>query len=353
VELEFLDGNSPEQCRIWDELVNRAPVPDVYYRPGYVRAYAFEGWPTALVIRHGVWQLLFPLLMRTLEARGGAVADAITPYGYGGVLPVAVPGGGPAQPDAGAVYEILCRLREWAAASGLAACAIRFHPLLSQEQVWRSAPAPWLHFASRGQTTALDPSQWNPAGECLAGMSKGRRYDLKRARGVLTTRFSYGPDPAEALDIFGALYPGSMERAQAAPFFFFGPQYFACLARELGEKFAIVTARAEERPVASAIFLADRDFAHYHLACSNDEGRKWGAATLLIMAAFAWQRERGYRLLHLGGGLHAGDSLWAFKRSFGGALFRYSYLTIVADETKYDRLHGDPAAPWPYAQLSN
>ena len=40
-------------------------------------------------------------------------------------------------------------------------------------------------------------------------------------------------------------------------FFFFADEYFDRLATELGDKFAVFTAFAGDRPVASAIFLAD------------------------------------------------------------------------------------------------
>ena len=38
-----LYGHNPEDIRTWDDIVDRSPVPDVYYRPAYLLAYALPG----------------------------------------------------------------------------------------------------------------------------------------------------------------------------------------------------------------------------------------------------------------------------------------------------------------------
>ena len=47
---------------------------------------------------------------------------------------------------------------------------------------------------------------------------------------------------------------------------------------------------------------------------------------------------RGCELLHLGGGTSGADTLFAFKKSFGGETFRYAFATLVADKERYDAL---------------
>ena len=69
----------------WDELVDAAPTPDVYFRPGYGRAYESVGEGRLVAVRTD--GALFPLLLRELPF-GEDGLDAITPYGYGGLLPL-------------------------------------------------------------------------------------------------------------------------------------------------------------------------------------------------------------------------------------------------------------------------
>ena len=91
--LVVLHGHNPEDIATWDDLVSGAPVADVYYRPGYVRAYGLTGHgrPMAVVVRSGLTEALFPLLIRELRIDGYVVRDAVTPYGYGGLLRLSGP----------------------------------------------------------------------------------------------------------------------------------------------------------------------------------------------------------------------------------------------------------------------
>ena len=61
----------------WDQLVDAAPVPDVYFRPGYGRAYESVGEGRLVAVR--TEGALFPLLLRELPF-GEDGLDAITPY---------------------------------------------------------------------------------------------------------------------------------------------------------------------------------------------------------------------------------------------------------------------------------
>ena len=93
MDVLVLYGHNPEDIRTWDDIVDRSPVPDVYYRPAYLLAYALTGHgrPLAVVIRSGSTQVLFPLLIRQLDINGESIRDALTPYGYGGILQVSGP----------------------------------------------------------------------------------------------------------------------------------------------------------------------------------------------------------------------------------------------------------------------
>ena len=351
MDLLVLYAQNPEDTATWDDLVDHAPIPDVYYRPAYLRAYALTGHgrPVAVVVRSGATEALFPLLIRELDIGGQTVRDAVSPYGYGGLLRLS----GPEQPGPDVARQLFKQLQDWLCASGLVACTMRFHPLLDQYARYGIADISeeWIRRFPRGQTTAIDLGRWDESQRRISGMRQDRRHDVKRAMSSLQIRMAHGPNPAEDLSIFRKIYRQTMERLQADDFFFFADEYYDHLSSELGDRFLVVNALAGGRPVASAIFLADSRFAHYHLAGSNDEGRRHGAATLLVMVASEWARQRGCSLLHLGGGLQPDDSLWEFKRGFGGEVFGYCYATLVADSEQYEFLIQQPGMPWPYTTV--
>lgn len=347
MDLRVLDGSNPADISAWDDLVDRAPAPDVYYRPGYVRAFSLtgEGRPLAVVVGRGSTEALFPLLIRDFQVDGQLYQDAITPYGYGGLLPLS----GSAHPDPPTTVAIFEELRDWARTAGLVTCTVRFHPLFDQDAAWSVSDVSvgWVVLSPRRQTTAIELSQWDEVQRRISGMRRDRRYDLRKARSAFEVRISEGPDVGPYLDNFRQLYRESMERLGADSFFAFPAEHYDHLARELGNKFVLITQLAGDRPVAAGIVLLDRDFAHAHLAAESDEARLHGGPTLHLIAASEYARHRGCSLLHLGGGLRNDDALWAFKRTFGGKAFCYSYMTVIADPAMYEQLT-QQQSPWPY-----
>jgi serine/alanine adding enzyme len=310
----------------WEELVDASPHADVYYRPGYCRAYEAAGHGRAVAVVTD--EALFPLLLRPLPF-GEEGFDAATPYGYGGVLP-RDPRGARAVP-ATAVRQ----LRDWCVTNGVATCLLRLHPLLgASEQLSASDPAV-VEIREHGPTTAVDPRQVDRETGRLAGMSKGRKADLTIARREL--ELVWGADE-DALESFRRVYDDTMHRLGAGDFYLFPPEYYRALAEGLGGQLAVALARSRDEIVGGAIFLADGRFAHYHLSGTTDAGRELKAGTLLVHAGAEWAAERGCELLHLGGGTSGADSLFAFKKSFGGETYGYAFATLVADAERYAAL---------------
>jgi hypothetical protein len=67
----------------------------------------------------------------------------------------------------------------------------------------------------------------------------------------------------------------------------------------------------------------------------NEKGLDLNSSTLLINAGAQWAREHGCEILHLGGG---GDGVFGYKRSYGGPIYRYHTLDMIADEPRYRKL---------------
>jgi serine/alanine adding enzyme len=307
----------------WERIVDASPTPDVYYRPGYCRAYEAAGHGEAVAV--ATERALFPLLLRPLPF-GEAGFDAATPYGYGGVL-LTEPG--PVKSDD------LHQLRDWCVTNEVVSCLLRLHPLLGGSEQLSEIDEAGVEIREHGPTTALDPRRVDPGTKRLVGMSKGRKADLTIARRELDLVWGNAEDTFEA---FRRVYDGTMERLGAGGFYVFPPAYYAALADGLGERVAVALAVRKGEVVGAALFLADRRFAHYHLSGATDAGRELKAGTLLVHAGAEWAAERGCELLHLGGGTSGADTLFAFKKSFGGETYTYSFATLIADRDRYDAL---------------
>jgi serine/alanine adding enzyme len=317
VPAEALGTDDPR----WNRLVDASPTPDVYFRPGYCAAYdaAGHGRAVAVVTENA----LFPLLLRPLPF-GEDGLDAATPYGYGGVLPLPGPG----------AHTDLRELRDWCVTNGVVSVLLRLHPVLGGPGQLSENHEPDVEIREHGPTTAIDPRRIDPATGRLAGLSKGRKADLTVARREL--ELHWGGE--NALEDFRSVYDGTMERLGAGQHYLFPAEYYEALAAGLGERLAVARARRNGETVGAALFLADRRFAHYHLSGTTETGRELKAGTLLVHAGAEWAAERRRELLHLGGGTSGEDSLFAFKKSFGGETYAYSFATLVADRERYDAL---------------
>ena len=305
----------------WDRLVDGAPTPDVYFRPGYCRAYETSGEGAALAVR--AESALFPLLRRGLPF-GEEGFDAVTPFGHGGILPLA------ANVD---LRTDLRQLRDWCVANGVVSCVLRLHPLLGASE--HLSEVDGVEVKVHGPTSAVDLARVEDGR--LAGMSKGRKADLNVARRELELSWERGP---EALDAFRTAYEETMQRLDAGDRYFFPAEYYGALADGLGEGLGIALARRDGDVVGGSLFLADPvgPFAHYHLSGTTDAGRELKAGTLLVHEGAVWAARRGCQVLHLGGGTGGADSVYAFKRSFGGEERTYTIATVVADESRYEAL---------------
>jgi serine/alanine adding enzyme len=326
--------------RRWDEIVDASPAADAYFRQGYCRAYEAAGHGRAVAVVTEA--ALFPLLLRPLPF-GADGLDAATPYGYGGVLPrsrdTSVTGPGP-------VSEVR-RLRDWCVTNGVVSCLLRLHPLLGGPRQLSEADAADVDVDIRehGPTTAIDLSRLEDSR--LGGMSKGRKADLTIARRELELWW----DGDDGLERFREIYDDTMRRVGAGEFYLFPSDYYRALADGLGDRLGVALALLDGEPVGGALFLAGGRFAHYHLSGTTDAGRELKAGTLLVHAGAEWARERGCELLHLGGGTAGADTLFAFKKSFGGETYSYAFATLVADRERYDALVArraeDPEPPRP------
>lgn len=320
----------------WDDLVSASPFGDTYFRPAYVAAHEHLDAGRAMAVLTG--GCLVPVFVGPVTGLPFSHSvdgfDAVTPYGYGGMMPLS-----DQAIDCGEVYE---RLVLWARQENVICCFLRLHPLLPISEDLRHAAAGHHHEVRlRGLTTGVTLSDWDQRRDAISGMSDGRISDLSKARRHLEVEWADLEDPgrrAASLELFQQLYNASLDRLNAPAFYRFPDPYYRSLAEGLGNILGLAFATFEGKPAAASMFFFDRHFAHYHLSCSNELGRKYRGSTLLINAAAERARDRGCRLLHLGGGTRKGDPLWGFKESFGGRIFEHYTVNLVVDHKRYDAL---------------
>jgi hypothetical protein len=353
--VEMLSAANPGDAERWSKLVYGASAPDVYYLPEYARATAEieHSEPVAIVAGSKECKILAPLLIRQMTAvlNGSRVEwrDACTPYGYGGLLNLSSTG----KVDPSSLQCFVEGLHNRCCEHHLVCCVLRLHPLIHQEEWFMPEQfgQDFLKIRFRGATSAIDLRNWDTPLTRPKKLRRDRRADLNRARHSLRVTWKGGEDhDVEAsLDLFSRIYSQALDALDADEFYRFPPKYFSHLSA-LGHRLGIAFVWFGNELVGANLFLAGWNYAHGHLAGTNETARKYGAATLLLVEGSQWARQRGCELLHLGGGMSPGDTLEDFKRSFGGPSYHYTYVIYIADLERFEQLCHLPNSPWPYGE---
>jgi hypothetical protein len=137
---------------------------------------------------------------------------------------------------------------------------------------------------------------------------------------------------------FRRLYDATMKRLDAAPVYFFSDDYYRELLHGLGTNLLITEVRCPEGvPVSSALLMRHADRLHYHLSCSNPDDARMGTNSLMLWTATQFTAEQGLGQFHIGSG-HGGtrDSLFKFKRGFGGRELKYGVSGLIIDHNRYE-----------------
>ena len=312
----LLEVDAPE----W-ETVLRAARHDFYHLPAYVALCASQegGQPRALFVTDDSRAMLLPLVIRPIPGGG---LDAVSPYGYPG--PIGVGTDDPAFLRVAFVAGL-----QVLHAADIVSAFVRLHPLYPLEPTGIGTLVP------HGQTVSIDLTL--PTDELWAQTRTNHRRDITRA-----VRLGYVARMDQEwrhLDSFKHLYRATMARRSADPFYFFDDAYFDTLRDALGDSLQLCVVEKDGAIGAAGMFVETNGVVQYHLSGSDDALHLVQPTKLMIHFARGWAKDRGNRVLHLGGGVGGdSDSLLWFKGGFSPDRHTFATLRMVIDERKYGRL---------------
>lgn len=296
-------------------------VPDVYFSAGYGHADSWASGGDWVLIEafDGRWQM--PLHLRSVDGGG---RDAASPYGYSGVY---------AHPelterDVRAAWTATkAALRDLGAIS----VVLRHSPLVPQAPL-----LPEHQIVVSGHPTRLvEIPDEETAWSAMEGRSRTAVRRATKSGLVAIVR------RADTTDVLGSgsfrlLYSDTMRRRGAAPAYHFGDDYYSALLEGLGDNLLTAEVRSGDGSVlAAALLLRHGHRLHYHLSGSRADAGRTGCNNLMLWTAVAFAADAGIREFHLGGGIARDDSLYQFKRSFGGHDVQYRMSGLVLDDRAY------------------
>lgn len=223
--------------------------------------------------------------------------DLETPYGYGGPLTncydsVFLSAAFSAYKAECIKQHIICEF-------------IRFHPfnpLLQHNEYFN-------FFCQERQLVIVDLTLTQA--ERWSKYSKTTRNIIRKAQKVL--EYDCADD---AVGSFINMYQQTMDRNQAAKFYYFDSDYFNQLSAISGVE--LLTVKLAGEHVSMGFFMQRGELSHYHLSANNCDLLRENGNYALLDFAFDRAKKNGCKWMILGGGRTSAhdDSLFKFKAKF-------------------------------------
>lgn len=309
----------------WNNFLDKFPVErrDIYFTEEYHRINATrDEIPEAFVYEENGMIMVFPFLScENTTDEGIKIKDFETAYGYGGPI---------YNTDNEAfIKRSLSAFKEELSETGYIAGFVRFHPLLNNQ----------THFDSIGDllfdrnTVAIDLTESAEDVWMNEIHTKNRNVIKKGQKEGLRFKADYNYD---SLVRFRELYEITMDKLSADSFYYFGDEYFENF-KELFPNSFIGEVSLDGEIIASAIFLYDGIYGHYHLAGSDVSKLRFSPNNFLLWEAAKELQNQGVRYFHLGGGINSDEtnSLFQFKRKFSKSTHDFYIGKMVFDPESY------------------
>jgi hypothetical protein len=267
-----------------------------------------EGVTHTLRIESGDDALVAPLIVRSIG--DGPEIDAISPYGYPGLVPAGDPAAASLDP---ATIDF--------SAAGLVSAFLRH----------RLGPPPLAASTERNVVQIADPAlepKSRPTDRRQVRRNLEAGYELELVPGDETT--------AEQRAGFLVLYEQTMRRTAAAEHYFFGAAYFDRILE--ADRTWLALARAPAGDLAAGSIAAVSDgYLHYYLSGSADGHLRDSPMKNVVTRLIEHSTDLGLPL-NLGGGLSPGDALEEFKRGFANRQEPWHTSELICDPDKYKLL---------------
>ena len=350
--MQILNPDNAIDRNRWLQLW-QASGKEPFAHPGYVELYAGEDTKARCALHETNAGLVFyPFLLRSIpgEIRTKPATtpafDIISPYGYGGPLPVekqpekVAPDAANATPSfqkeqKTALFNGFYRdFHRWACENNIISEFVRFF-------LFSEAREHYYGLVEYNNDNVVCDLQRPEEALWKSLQPKVRR----RVRSALKRGLMVEQDVTWAsLNDFIEVYYSTMRRLNAKSFYYFPKAFFESLKASLGEQCQLFNVRYENQTVASMLLLTSESRVYSFLSGGLRSFFHLSGNDLLQYHSIRWALESGFRIYVMGGGYQRNDGIFAFKEAFapGSTLPFYTGKTIF-NQDAYDSLSAGKA----------
>ena len=318
----------------WIDALESCGAYDTYHLPAYhlLAKEQKEGTPFLFFFQEAGYCAAFPFLLRQISDVPGLEDsrsfDVTSVYGYPGIV---------TNIENDSISSETFRndfqkaLLDFLHEKRVIAFFTRQNPLFQTSWLFHGM----ADIRAMGKTVAIDLTQSTHEQE--KNMTKGHRYDIRKAKAADV--FAYEDKEFKRIDDFILIYNETMKRNGAIEYYFFSKSYFDELKRLLGNKIKLFVAEKDGVLISASMFLVTEKIIQYHLSGTPDRYLSNSGAKVILDEVRRWGASRGYKWLHLGGGLGSmEDSLFRFKAGFSKLRFPFEIIKGTIEPPIYNKL---------------
>jgi hypothetical protein len=361
-KFEILNSRGSDLIR-WNELLENVAAKDIYFSPEYMELFGnthdeesknFGGEPQLAFFGDEEHFILYPFFKRQicqldfykeLSLNYGQLYDIVSPWYFSGMLYHTDPHKFDDQLLADLTNRFLAKFNDYCVSNNIVSEFMRLHPFINNGKLVQSLDgtvkksSDVVYIDLSVDAKKIHENFTKPNRNCI---SKSKRNNVHV---FLSTDAYY-------IDEFYRLYTSNMDRLNASKKYYFSQLFFYNLFKLLSGNSTLFVAEYDGKVIAASLFIYKYGFVHYYLSASDPNFNKLCPVNLIIHEAIMWAKEKGNRILELGGGYDLNDSLSKFKSSFSKDsidFYTYSkihnghmYKLLCDARDEYDRINGNP-----------
>ena len=305
--------------------------PDIYFEPDYARLYETDDCKAVeyrFQCEYGIITNLF--LKRKINISIGdnvQYYDIVTPYGYGGpIIHSAV------DKDL-LIAAYMEDFKAYTCRENIIAEFVRFHPIIGNGVDFKD---------NYNATYDRKTVGTNLTYEDVIGteFSKHKRKDIRKILKNPDIRYEIDEEPS-TLDDFLEIYYSTMDRDGAEDYYYFDCSYFQMMLKKFRGHITTGKVFLGDRLIAMGVYFRYGKYLHAHLSGTLSEYLEYSPAYILKYALAIYGHEKGYEVIHYGGGSSRSEEngLYKFKREFGkNTVFDFYIAKKVWNQDVYQQI---------------
>ncbi len=309
------------------------PYCDIYFYPQYAKLYELnnEGEACCFLCKKSENDfIIFPFLKRRINSLNlfkdlpEEYFDIISPYGYGGYLRNRY-----CSID---MKYFLNLFQNYCKENNIISEFVRFNPWLKTQDDCSK----FLKVKLWNQVVAIELTKSEE--EIWAGFdSKNRNRIRKSMRSGVIVKQDLN---FILIDEFCRLYYQTMDKNNALNYYYFDRQFFQNMIDLLQKNITLFHALLKDKIIASLIVLYVNNFAHAHLACSDEDYLNLAPCNRLFYEVALWAKKEGFKFFFLGGGKtpQPDDNLFRFKKRFSNKFLDFYIGKKIHNKEIYELL---------------